>query len=200
MTLDRSCPKFLILGRSWSVIKWGKLWWNMTACVNFRSIFLQNFQYHPLQYHTSSERALFTLFNGTSFNTRGPIIKKLRASNQSLCFCRRNVTRGPEGSAYARRRNATMVLIGLNKWVLRLLLNESGEMQFLITMGRLFHKVGPAWAKARSPQVFVDFGTTRGAANEFVLNEGPVVRGLLGKCRWPRAKWRMTQTAYWVYS
>ena len=40
-------------------------------------------------------------------------------------------------------------------------LKESGDMDFLMTRGRLFHKVGPAWAKARSPQVFVDFGTTR---------------------------------------
>ena len=34
-------------------------------------------------------------------------------------------------------------------------------MQFLMNIGRLFHKAGPAWAKARSPQVFADFGTTR---------------------------------------
>ena len=26
----------------------------------------------------------------------------------------------------------------------------------------------------------------QGAANDFVLNQGHVVRGLLGKCRWPR--------------
>ena len=50
---------------------------------------------------------------------------------------------------------------GLNKWVFRLLLKESGDMECLMTIGRLFHKVGPAWAKACSSQVFVDFGTTR---------------------------------------
>ena len=45
----------------------------------------------------------------------------------------------------------------LNKWVLRPLLKESDEEQVLMTEGRLFHKVGPAWAKARVPQVVTIF-------------------------------------------
>ena len=45
----------------------------------------------------------------------------------------------------------------LNKWVFRLILKESGDMEFLMTRGNSFHKVGPAWAKARSPQVFGDY-------------------------------------------
>ena len=38
-----------------------------------------------------------------------------------------------------------------------------------------------------------------GAANTFILNQGSVVRGLLWKWRWPRRKWRMTQTAYTLF-
>ena len=33
--------------------------------------------------------------------------------------------------------------------------------KFFMTEGRLFHKVGPAWAKARVPQVVANFGITR---------------------------------------
>ena len=36
----------------------------------------------------------------------------------------------------------------------------------------------------------------RGSAINFVLNQGPVINGLLWKCRWPRRKWRMTLTTY----
>ena len=49
----------------------------------------------------------------------------------------------------------------LNKWVFRPLLKESDEEHFFMTEGRLFHKVGPAWAKARVPQVVANFGITR---------------------------------------
>ena len=41
-------------------------------------------------------------------------------------------------------------------------LKEFGDMEFLMTRGSLFQKlVWPACTKARSPQVFVGFGTTR---------------------------------------
>ena len=49
----------------------------------------------------------------------------------------------------------------LNKWVFRPLLKESDEENFFMTEGRLFHKVGPAWAKACVPQVVANFGITR---------------------------------------
>ena len=45
----------------------------------------------------------------------------------------------------------------LKRKVSTLLLNVSGEMQFL-TIGRSFYKAGPARAKAHSPKVFADLG------------------------------------------
>ena len=35
------------------------------------------------------------------------------------------------------------------------------KSNFLMTESRFFHKVGPAWAKARVPQVVANFGITR---------------------------------------
>ena len=49
----------------------------------------------------------------------------------------------------------------LNRWVFRLLLNESDEGQFFMAGGRLFHKVGPAWLNERVPHVVVNLGITR---------------------------------------
>ena len=49
----------------------------------------------------------------------------------------------------------------LNRWVFRLFLKESDEEQFLMAGGKLFHKVGPAWPKARMPHVVVNLGILR---------------------------------------
>lgn len=49
----------------------------------------------------------------------------------------------------------------LNKWVFRLLLKESDEEQFFTAEGKLFHKVGAAWPKARVPHIVVNLGIIR---------------------------------------
>ena len=59
------------------------------------------------------------------------------------------------------RMNVCLQNAKLNKWDLRLLLKDVEESEFFSSGGSEFHRAGPAWAKARSPQDFFESGMCR---------------------------------------